>query len=984
MFDRAHSPRLFALPPGADFPARLVDGLIARMADRPPEAMARVTLYLSTARMQRRVRALFDGQGARILPRIRLVADLGRDPLAGLPPAIPALRRRLELVELVRGLVKTLPDFAPGTPVFGLADSLARLVEELEAEGVTPAALENPALAENHAAHWERSLAFLRIVGRCVAAGGAEDRPGAEARQRRIASTLSDLWQQTPARDPIIVAGSTGSRGTTALFMAAVARLPQGAVILPGFDFDMPADAWQSLEAGPAPGEDHPQYRFLKLARQLGVTPDHIRPWAEGTAPDPSRNRLMSLALRPAPVTDRWMAEGGELGDLCTAVRNVTLIEAPDPRTEALALALRLRAAVQTGTRAALITPDRTLARRVTAALDRWGIVPDDSAGQPLNQTPPGRYLRHVADALGQKLTSEALLALLKHPLTATGAGDRGNHLRFTRDLELSTRRSGPPFPTGETITAWAAARGEAERLAWANWLAQALRDLDDPAPRPLADCIAAHLARAEALAAGPGGDPARSELWQDEAGRAARLAMDGLAREAEHGGLYTPRQYGELVAGILSTEMARKTEGAHPLIAIWGTLEARVQGADLVLLAGLNEGTWPEATPPDPWLSRQMRLRAGLLLPERRIGLSAHDFQQAAAAPVVVLSRAARDDEAETIPSRWLARLTNLLGGLPANGGPDALGQMRDRGQALLTLARALEEPGAAQPAPRPAPRPPVAARPTELPVTAIRTLIRDPYAIYAQRILRLRRLDPLRAEPDARMRGDVLHDIVHDFIRNRPEDEPAAAARARLLGTAETILMREIPWPSAQRMWLAKLARIADRFVGAESRRAGRGTPVVLETKHRLDIPELGFTLTAKPDRIDLLEDGRVHIYDYKTGRPPSPEQQKHFDKQLLLEALMAERGAFAPLGPRAVEGVTYIHLGGEGQDKPTDLTADLLDETWRGLGELIRAYGRRDKGYIARRAVFESRFEGDYDHLARFGEWEMGDASHPEDVG
>ncbi|MCV2863251.1 double-strand break repair protein AddB [Defluviimonas sp. WL0075] len=984
MFDPGTSPRLFALPPGADFPARLVEGLIARMADKPAEAMARVELYLNTARMQRRVRALFDDHGARFLPRLRLVTDLGRDPLAGLPPAAPALRRRLELAELVRGLVERLPDFAPGTPVFGLADSLARLLEEMEGEGVAPAALESPALAENHAAHWERSLAFLRIIGRYFAPDPSEAPPSAEARQRQIVAALAQRWHLSPPDHPVIVAGSTASRGTTALFMAAVARLPQGAVVLPGFDFDMPTAAWESLADGPMPAEDHPQYRFLKLARDLDLPMTRIRLWADGTAPDPARNRLISLALRPAPVTDQWMAEGAGLGDLPAATSGLTLIEAPSPRAEALALALRLREAAESGTRAALITPDRVLARRVGAALDRWGILPDDSAGQPLNQTAPGRFLRHVAGVFGRKLGAEALLVLLKHPLTATGAGDRGNHLRFARDLELKIRRSGPPFPTGADLIAWASAQGDAERIAWAEWLAAALQGHEDPAPLPLGDRVAAHLALAEALAAGPGGSASASELWRDEPGRAARRAMDGLLREAGHAGAYSAQHYADLVAGILSSEMARKAEGTHPLVAIWGTLEARVQGADLVLLGGLNEGVWPDLPAPDPWLSRQMRLKAGLLLPERRVGLSAHDFQQAAAAPSVVLSRAARDDEAETIPSRWLARLTNLLAGLPGNRGPDALAEMTARGDGLLRLAGALEEPGRVTPAPRPAPRPPVEARPSELPVTAIRTLIRDPYAVYAGRILRLRKLDPLRAEPDARKRGDVLHEIVHAFIKDRPEGETPEAARSRLLAGAEEILSREIPWPSAQRLWLAKLARIADRFVGAEEQRAGRGAPVVMEEKHRLPIPELRFTLTAKPDRIDLLEDGRVHIYDYKSGRPPSDKQQAAFDKQLLLEALMAERGAFAPLGPREVEGATYIHLGGDGTDRPTELTADLMAQTWEGLGQLIREYRRREKGYIARRAVFESRFEGDFDHLARYGEWEMADPSAPEDVG
>ena len=981
MFEPETGPRLYAMPPGADFPARLVAGLVRRMDGQPPEAMARVTLYLNTSRMLREVRATFDRHAARLLPRLRLITDLGRDPLAGLPPAIPPLRRKLELAQLVEVFARNQPDFAPGSAVFDLADSLAALVGEMQGEGVTPEALAAQDLAENHAAHWQRSLEFIRIVTRFF---GDDADPDADGRQRRIVEALTERWRQTPPDDPVIVAGSTGSRGATQLFLQAVSQLPQGAVVLPGFDFDMPAEAWDSLTSGVMPGEDHPQFRFLRLTEALGLTPAAIRPWGDDPAPDPARNRLISLALRPAPVTDRWMAEGPALGDIGPATPHVTLIEAPGQREEAMAIALRLRQAAEEGQRAALITPDRNLTRRVTAALDRWRIRPDDSAGQPLAQSAPGRFLRHAAALFGRALSAEALLVMLKHPLTATGAGDRGNHLLFTRDLELKLRRSGPPFPTGTDLAHWAQAQGEAERIVWAEWVGTVFEGVETAGPAPVSIWTDRLLRLVTILATGPGGDPEKSELWREEAGMLALSMMEDLRREAGHGGTMAPADFANLIGTLLRPGSVRHAGATHPLIAIWGTLEARVQGADLVILAGLNDGIWPPMPAPDPWLSRQMRLKAGLLLPERQVGLSAHDFQQAAAAPEIVLSRAIRDAEAETVPSRWLARLTNLMKGLPDQNGPEALAAMQMRGQHLLDLAAELERPGKAEPARRPAPRPPVEARPRELPVTGIERLIRDPYAVYARNILRLKPLDPLRPTPDARLRGKVLHRLVESFIRNRPEGEDEAAARERLLTLAETVLEEEIPWPSARRLWLARLARIADSFVAAESGRQAAGRPVVMEKTGSVPLENVDFTLTAKPDRIDLLDDGRVHIYDYKTGTPPSDKKQKAFEKQLILEAAMAERGGFAELGPREVAGTTYIHLGGEGAERSGVMDDGLTDAEWDRLGKLIAAYLRRETGYIARRAVFETRRAGDYDHLARFGEWQMSDAPDPEDVG
>lgn len=974
-------PNIFGLPPGVDFPATLVQGILDRHGDGPPENLARMTLFLNSARMLSSVRAAFDAKGARLLPKLRLVSDLALTPWPGLGPPAPALRRRLELAPLVGKLVGRLPQFAPGMAVFDLAESLARLMDEMQEEGVHPRALEARELVEDHAAHWERSLTFIRIVARYFEADSTLDLAG---RQRRVIEALSTAWQAAPPSEPIIVAGSTGSRGATQLFMRTVARLPTGAVVLPGFDFDMTKTAWDSLATGTAPDEDHPQYRFRALTDALGATWRDVQPWTDTPAPDPARNRLLSLALRPAPVTDQWMAEGAALGVIARATERLALIEAPNPRAEALALALRLRQAAEDGTRAALITPDRTLARRVTAALDRWGILPDDSAGEPLNQSPTGRFLLQVAALLGRRLTSVQLLALLKHPITATGAGDRGTHLRLSRDLELDLRKDGPPFPDERALQRWAAARESAVRRPWADWLVASLGSAATVTEMTLSGVVETHLSLAGALAAGAGGSEEESELWRGEPGRLSRGVMAELRREASAGGTFGASDYAALLTNLLAAQNVRDAVSTHPLIAIRGTLEARAGDAELVLLAGLNDGTWPAVSPPDPWLSRQMRMKVGLTLPERQIGLSAHDFQQAAAAQQIVLSRALRDDEAETVPSRWLARITNLLDGLPAQGGPEALRVMRARGAMLLARAAAMEVPERSAPARRPAPRPPVEARPRTLAVTGISRLIRDPYSIYARHILRLFPLDPLNGTADARMRGETLHRIVERFVRGAPEGESIAAAEVRLLEVTDSILATDVPWPTAQRIWRARMARIAGNFVAAERRRAARGTPAILEKKGSIPLENGSLILTARPDRIDLLHDGRTHIYDYKSGDLPSKKRQKAFDKQLLLEAGMVERGAFPELGARQVEGVTHVRLGGDGEEATLLDEDGLYQETWQGLLKLAAIYADPRTGYTSRRAVFSSRETGDYDHLARFGEWDIDDPSLPVDVG
>ncbi len=966
MFETSPKPRLFAVPPGVDFPRAVVDGLRERFRDQPPEALARVTLYVNTRRMQRRMISLFDEGAAVLLPRIRLITDLGQDAaFADLPPAVSPLRRRLELAEVISQLLDAQPDLAPRAAIYDLADSLAGLMDEMQGEGVSPEVLRNLDVSDM-SGHWQRSLTFLDAISRYFGDDN-EDAPDVEARQRRVITRLTELWQQRPPQDPIIVAGSTGSRGATQMFMRAVARLPQGAVILPGFDFDMPAPVWNKLEDA-LTGEDHPQFRFARLMPVLKLNKGDIQRWS-GLAPVvPERNALLSLALRPAPITDQWQVEGPKFAGIESATAGMSLIEAPSPRAEASAIALILREAAETGTSAALITPDRVLTRQVSAALDRWRIEPDDSAGRPLPLTAPGRLLRQVAELLGTKITGPDLLALLKHPLTNTGSDARGEHLRHTRDLELEALREDMPYPTPEALMVWAEQRED--RRDWAVWVGSILGEFAQTGTRPLTEHVAHVLAVAERLCAGPVNEGS-GELWEKPAGREARKVCDELTREAPFGGSFAPADFRDLFASVLNRGEVRDPNEPHPNVRIWGTLEARVQGVDLVILAGLNDGTWPETPPPDPWMNRRMRQDAGLLLPERRIGLSAHDFQQAIAAERVVLTRAIRNDESETVPSRWINRLTNLMEGMSEEGGK-ALVEMRQRGEAWLRLARAMDQAETQPPAPRPAPMPPVEARPKKLSVTRVTKLVRDPYAIYAEQILGLRPLRPLNQSPDAPLRGTILHKVMERFVDEAPEVESSKAGRERLMAVAGEVLEAEAPWPAARVLWLAKLSRVADTFLAGEEDRKSRATPAGTEIRGRLPLTDLDFTLTGTADRIDRDAAGNLYIYDYKTGSIPSDKQQKSYDKQLLLEAVMAQEGGFDGLARATVSEVAYIGLGANPKFARIAVGQELIDETRAGLSELIAAYQSRAQGYTARRIAASQSFGGDYDHLSRYGEW------------
>ena len=984
MFKASDTARVYGLAPGVDFPAALVEGLKSRLDDHAPDAMARVDLIVNTNRMARRLQDIFDAGAPSFLPRIRLVTDLDTlVPGITLPPATSSLRRRLELVQLVSKLIEADPTLAPRSSLYALSDSLADLIDEMQGEGVAASTIADLDVSDQ-SGHWERAQRFLTIAQGYLSQTLSQ--PDKEARQRQLVSRIIAHWHESPPPNPVILAGSTGSRGTTSMLMQAVADLPQGAVILPGFDFDMPTAVWKALDKELL-SEDHPQYRFRHFMQALNLPRVAITGWTETPPPSADRNALISLSLRPAPVTHAWLSEGPKLTGLDTATAHLTLVEAPTPRIEALTIAMRLRQAVEEGKTAALITPDRMLTRQVTSALDRWNILPDDSAGTPLQLSPPGRFLRHVSALFVRRLDAEALLTLLKHPLTHSDE-NRNIHQLNTQRLEMQIRRDGLPYVEAEGLLQIAAKAADKQSdptafLAWAEWVATTFTARDGQGDKPLTDWVADHLRLANAIAAG-GSQTDDHELWKRKAGEKALEVMTDLTSQAAHGGQIIASDYADLVGALLSEGEVRDRDAPHPDIMIWGTLEARVQGADLVIMGGLNDGTWPEAPPPDPWLNRQMRLKAGLLLPERRIGLSAHDYQQAIAAPEVWLTRAFQSDEAETVPSRWLNRLGNLLNGLPNTGGPEAWKAIQDRGAKWLDQVTALERIIRTPPAPRPSPRPPRSARPTGLSVTEIKRLIRDPYAIYAKHTLRLRTVNALVQSPDAPVRGIILHEVMEQFVKSIATN-PALLTKEHLLEVAAEVLKDEAPWPAARVMWIARIERVADWFIENERKRQSYSSPVAFEQAARGThlFADLGFTLTGYADRIDVTDDGDALIYDYKTGTPPSKKEQQVFDKQLLIEAAMVEEGGFKEVGAAHVAHAAFIGLGA----KPVEVAAPLDEEppieVLRGLHELISKYLDEAQGFTSRRIVKTEEAAGDYDQLARFGEWDGTTEPAPEDM-
>lgn len=964
---------VFGVSPGADFVACLHDHILALADGKPPQFLPSVHVLVPSRRMQRRLKSIFDQSGNHLLPRIGLVSDVTHLlPEHPVQRRVSDLRRILDLKPVVSRLVDLDPRLSR-SDVIDLTTSLTGLLDEMHGEGVGFDALESLA-ADDQSGHWDQSLSFLSAIRGYVESLDSTSSDG-EAIHRADVTSLAVSWAENPHKEPIIIAGSTGSRATTAMLMEAVARLPNGMVLLPGFDFDLPDDIWDRLNRERR-FEDHPQFRFARFLKKLDLGPRDV--CAIGAPPDPLRNRLISLALRPAPVTDQWLVEGPALGALRTPTQNLTLIEAREPKDEATAIAVAMRSAAGKNHSVALIAPDATLARRVTAELSRWGIVPDDSGGTPLSLTPIGRFLRQTARFAGGQRDPVELMSLLKHPMTSAG-DDRGAHMLSVQEFELFLRRKGIVEVTVDAIEAFS---HETNR-EWCSWLASALAASERlPEATTLTGALNHHMTAMRAFSGTVGWEV----MFDGDDGEKIAKILREFGTHADHGTSVDYAEYLQILERVVSAESARVQQGVRPDVMIWGTLEARVQGAEVVILGGLNEGVWPEQLPADPWLNRAMRRQVGLLLPERQIGLAAHDFQQAVGASQVILSRSARSEGSETVPSRWLSRLTNLLNGLIDTDGANALADMRKRGNALLRHAATLDQPdGDPKPEKRPAPAPPVSSRPRDFAVTEIQRLIRDPYAIYARRILRLRPLDPLFPEMDGRRKGTVFHAILEQFYNPDATFDEFDAAYAELTRIMRKVFDAQVPDATTRVVWGSQLTGNARWLFESEVERRRSGRPLLTEVPGVYTVPGTSFSLRGKADRIDRLNTGDLVIYDYKTGSPPSRADIRRYDRQLILEAAMAEDGAFENLPPAVVDHVVHLGVGRTPKAQITELTGDNETVTVPSqVAQLLSAYLVLETGYLSRRAMEDLRYAGDYDHLARFGEWDASEPGHTERVG
>ena len=1028
---------VFSISPASPFLATLIDALIegrlvTGFAVEDPAALANVIIYVPTRRTADALKATFlshmrsRGWQSVILPKIHVIGDADEELLplkvvAGpddgfwhLPTAMDNVQRRLSMTTLVQrwsehyaravlNIGAEAPLHVSSTPTDAayLAIDLLALIDAVHRERSDWSLLAS-LVPEDYSAFWQMSLEFLAIAT-SVWPDHLKELGVVDPVERRNAVLAAEVAAIGQHPGPVIAAGSTGSIPATADLLSAIAHHPKGALILPGLDFHLDEDSWRAIgRLHPEKGESepvagHPQFNLKQLLDRLAISRADVTNLSSLPAARTNREKLISEALRPAETTDKWSAMLRDISELDQqeAFGDIALCQAANEQEEARIAALALREVLEIpNAQAALVTPDRALARRVLIELKRWGIKVEDTAGMPLAETPPALLLRLMLDCVNGGFDAVTLLALLKHPLAAFGMA-RSEVRRAARFLELKFLR-GPKLGSGLEPLVKEFARqqkratdaGKVDDADRDNWktcdqllgkLADAMAPLsaledDDPAFFP--QWIEAVVTALELIARDEDGAPER--LYDEAAGRALRSFFDRASRAASDDLMLSVADIAPFLVALMSGETVLSHGDSDPRLHLLGTLEARLLDVDRVVIGGLNEGSWPAEIKSDAWLSRPMR--AGMMLepPERRIGLAAHDFAQAMGCGEVILIRAEKTDGQPSVPSRWLQRLE-------AVAGKEARSQMLARGAIYARWARLLDAPEMSRSIERPCPVPPLDARPRKLSVTEIETWVRDPYALYAKHVLGLKPLDDIGTDPGGAEKGSIIHAILGHFTQQwrGPYDQSAVD---QLLVMGKEAFRQFENFPELLAFWWPRFERIAHWFILEwEQPRADRIASRFAEIGGEIPLAEQagGFILHGRADRLDVNTEDQLAVIDFKTGTPPSAKQVlPGFAPQLALEAYMAKLGGFTEI-PKGieVEDMAWVRLSGgrkAGEVKTgieKDHSAeDVVTLIGKRLLDLISAYDDPAKGYPSRARPMFERFESPYDHLARVREWSL----------
>ncbi len=958
---------IFNIPAGTPFIDTLAKGILEQYG-LDPINLTKITVFLPNRRSCRALQEAFlraSGGKPLLLPKMFPLGDidedeilLGNSEITEIPSVISPIEQRLLLIPLIetwqKKAIKQADEKITLSQAAYLAIELSSFLSEIEKEQLSFENLKS-IVPNDLSQHWQITLNFLEILIKEWPKILKEKNALDYTQHRNLILQLkAKNLLDNPPDGPIIAAGSTGSMPATAELLKAIASLQNGSVILSGLDNYIDHQSWEKLD------ESHPQFGLKKLLEFLDVKKESVLSWPYCKESSHRRNLLISELMRPSATSFSW----GNQKISPQELENIEYISTKNLQEEAACIALMLKEVLtQKGKTAALITNEPLLARHVAAILEKWNVQIDYSAGYELGNTPQAIFLRLLGKMAIEKGTRPiSLLNLFKHPF-ACGGLQSHEFRKKSRTLEIKYLRGVQNYTEFDNFIDKVKTDDE-DLYNWLRTISGMISPLINIFKKPKISfnkTLTKHIKIAEELATNPekSGDKI---LWSGPEGEKLKEFLDELLTATKNSfNEIDPADYPGLLDAMLAGNTYRPTYGAHPRVSILSPIEARLLSFDTVILGELNEGSWPVSSKADPWMSRPMRKNFGLPLPERRIGQSAHDFAQLFCQKHIVLTRCEKLSGTQTIPSRWILRLETLLKKWEME-------KSIEPKKPWLKWTEQLSEVEISLPYEPPAPKPPLSARPRKLSVTSIEKLMRDPYAIYANKILKLKKLEQIDKESGGAEFGQFVHHAIEIFLKDY-EEIAHGDYYNYLMTCGQKVLFQQKTKPATIAFWWPKFERIAKWFIQNEEATRSQGIKVMSEQKGSFNIGD--FTLEARADRIEIDKNNNIKIIDYKTGIVPTKKEiAAGLSPQMTLEALIADNGGFGFAGE--TEELSYWKMSGRQKPVEQEKRDKHYDETKFGIEELVNIFNDEKTPYLPCPDPETEPDYNDFEHLERKKEW------------
>ena len=936
-----------------------------------PTDLSKLTLFLPTRRVCREIKKILlkqkswqknPKQKALILPKIKAVGDIDLDEFDldyladndfhnSLPCPIKYNLLLIKEIEEWNNKVGLFGKNISSNQIAAIAGKLKNFLDEINKEEIDLSGIDyvdDSELSE----HKQKILKFLKYFGAIWQNDLDKNNITSAAKYyNEIINFISKNKEKTSLFDnPIIIAGSTGSIKATANLIKIIAADNNNSVILFGLDTDLKDQNWNLIT------QSHPQFILKNLLEFLEISRNQVQnlEFKQFEQSSARRKKLVSYSMLPAIKTDSWI----EINDLNeSAVAGLSLIEARNDFDEARIIAIIMRQTLeQKNKNCALISNDRNLCKMVKSVLEKWEIAVDDSHNNNLADSQIVNYFLGIAALFENDFNSINLLSILKNPITKIDSKDLQNF-----ELEILRKISG---------------KKDLEFLNKKlnqNWFSnlksslEPLSNLFKKEKASLENLIKTNIKCAEELS--------ENSFYELEgASEFITFIEDILSEEIAKSFLINTKNYSDFIKGLMANyKFVKEEENFHPRLHILSSVEARLMNYDLVIVSGLNDGEFPNNNSANAWLGRKICSDLGLSDYNKKIGISAYDFSNYLGNKEVIVTRSFNKNNSPTIKSRFLLKLEAVLQATK-------LYEQLDLGKYYTQILAKISQIDKKENITAPRPKAAIEDRFTRFSVTDIGKWIRDPYYIYAKRILKLKPLDDIDKEPSFAEFGNFVHKALENFIKDYEEFNSLPKKIEALINKyGKEAFGLCFPDEESKLLWWPKFENIAKWFVEKEEEIRKNLKASYTELEANLFIN--GINITTKIDRINFYQNGEIEIIDYKTGMVPSiSEARIGLEPQLSMEAIILSDGEIKNYPELqniiSIDKVTllnYYNLKGRDKSKVTQIgpASELIPAAKDGIIELITLFSNSEMAYIScpNPDIYK---ENEYYHLARISEF------------